>query len=344
MNGKPLITIVIPTYNRPYYLRRILKYYSEYGENYSVIVADSSSEGNKNLNKDIISSFSILNILHLSYPPKLNLFHKIAYAANHVDTMYCTLCADDDFITSNGINQSIDFLEKNSDFTIAHGYYISFYLKTDKNGKQHFYWASIYPYTSNIFMDSEFRLAEHLSNYSVPTLYAVHRAGFLKMIFKETLKFTDDGQFGELLPSILTLIYGKMKRLEVLYAAREKMPSSLGATCEDLKDFVKAGTYDEKYAKFRDCLAMHTTKNSQLNIEASKKVIDDSMKLYIDVFTRRHNVLIRKMKEHLDYEIIRELYRKMFRRNDYTAWSNSAPSTEHLEDFNKIKKLVISGR
>jgi hypothetical protein len=50
------------------------------------------------------------------------------------------------------------------------------------------------------------------------------------------------------------------------------------------------------------------------------------------------------MKEHLDYEIIRELYRKMFRRNDYTAWSNSAPSTEHLEDFNKIKKLVISGK
>ena len=37
-------TIVIPTYNRPAYLRRILRYYDRTGIPLSVIVADSSPD------------------------------------------------------------------------------------------------------------------------------------------------------------------------------------------------------------------------------------------------------------------------------------------------------------
>ena len=44
-------TIIIPTYNRSDYLRRILSYYNEY-------VADSSSDETKKMNKETISSLS----------------------------------------------------------------------------------------------------------------------------------------------------------------------------------------------------------------------------------------------------------------------------------------------
>ena len=43
----PKVSIIIPTYNRPAYLRRILDYYDSFGEDFKIIVADSSSDENK---------------------------------------------------------------------------------------------------------------------------------------------------------------------------------------------------------------------------------------------------------------------------------------------------------
>jgi len=342
-------TIIIPTYNRPEYLRRILGYYNEYGENYNIIVADSSSDENKRINKKTISSVSNLNILYLTnYSTEINPTNKIADALNHVNTKYCVLCADDDFVTPTGINQSTDFLEKNPDFTVAHGLYISFYLETDKRGKQQFCGAPIYPYKSITFPDAKSRLNFHFSNY-YPTFYAVHRTDFLNMILKETTQFTDDYRFGELLPSMLTLIQGKMKCLDVLYAAREDIPGSTGQICENLKDFIKVGTHDEKYAKFRDCLAMHLSKKSQLDLEESKRVVDDAMSAYM-----KKNSLINKVSNALDYfrlpdwidEGIRTLYRKLFlskqmRMDDFQS-SVDVPSSKYYDDFNKIRLHVLS--
>jgi len=353
-------SILIPTYNRSEYLRRILSYYNEYGEDYNIIVADSSSDENKKLNKKIISSFSSLNILYLSnYSSELNLFQKIADAINYVEEKYCVICADDDFITPNGVNQSVDFLENDPDFTVADGYYISFYLKTDEKGKQQFCWTPTYPYKSITLPDTKSRLFFYFSNY-YSTLYCVHRTDFLNMILKETVKFTNDGIFGELLPSGLTLIYGKMKRLNVLYDARESIASPLGGTTENLKDFVKAGTYDEKYAKFRDCLATHLSKKSQLDVEESKRVVDDAISIYLSTYimkkesTNYKRILIHKMKDILDClklpawidEEIRTLYRRLFvlpkqmRLDDFRSSMDILPS-KYYDDFNKIRRHVL---
>lgn len=346
-------SLIIPTYNRPEYLRRILSYYNEYAGNYKIIVADSSSDENKKVNKEIISSFSNLDILYLSdYSSKINQYHKLADAVNYANGKYCIQTGDDDFITQNGINQSIDFLEKNPDFTVAHGYHISFYLKTDKKGKQPFCWTPIYSHESITLPDPVSRLNEHLAKYSLPTLYAVHRTDFLKMVFKETLKFTDDVRFGELLPSMLTLIYGKMKCLDVLYCVRENTPRSLGETSENLKDFIRVGTYDEKYAKFRDCLAAHLSKKSQLDVEESKKVIDEAMAAYMKKdSTNYKRILIHKMSDVLNHlrlpdwvdEGVRASYRKIFLPKqiaDFPCFSDD--SSKYYDDFNKIRLHVLS--
>ena len=294
-------TILIPTYNRSDYLRRILSYYNEYAGNYNIIVADSSSDENKKQNEKIISSFSSIDISYIDYPSEINPYYKIADALNHVTTKYCVFCADDDFVTPNGIDQSTDFLEKNPDFTVAHGYYISFYLKTDKRKNQHFCWDPIYPYKSITSPDAKYRLTEHFSNYSVPTFYAVHKTDFLKMIFKETTEFTDDYRFGELLPSILALIYGKMKRLDVLYNARESIPTSTSGRAETIRNFIKNDSYNEKYAKFRDCLVAHISKTSQLDVEESTKVVDNAMSAYMAKYSEDYkDTVIHKMKEILD--------------------------------------------
>ena len=296
-------SIIIPAYNRPRYLKRILSYYNDYQFASNIIVADCSSDENKLLNGKTISALSGINISHISnYPSKIYMYHKLADALTNVNTKYCVLCADDDFITPNGIYQSIDFLEKNPDFTVAHGHYISFYLRSDGIGRGQFYWEPTHSRESITFPDPKKRLTYHLSYYSAPTLYAVHRTDMLRMVFNETIKFADDYRFGELLPSMLILIYGKLKCLNVFYAAREIWPGQSSRTDKTMRDFIEDGTYSEKHAMFRDCLAAHLSKEGQLAIEESNKLIDNAMSLYMKGYSpNKKQTLLRKISDSLDY-------------------------------------------
>lgn len=344
------IAIIIPTYNRPSYLKRVLGYYSGCKINYKIIITDSSSSGNKKQNKEIIKHFPDLNILHFSaYPINIDPNRKIFYALDHIKSRYCVICADDDFITPNGISQSVDFLENHPDFTVAQGHYINFLLKT-KRRKPRFYWMSAYHLSeSNIFGGPEKRLFKHLANYSITTFYGVHRTDFLKMIFRESLKFTDDSNFGELLLSMLTSIYGKMKCLDILYAAREKIPNSGGQTSKNMYDFIKEGSYNEKYNKFKNCLAAHLSKQSQLNIEESKKIIDNAMSEYLkrcapNDFRHFLRDKVKDIFEFLNlpynlYEKMRITYSKLAENS--LGWRDDLP-VEYYEDFNRIRVQVLS--
>ena len=348
-------TIIIPTYNRPTYLRRILDYYDSFGEGFKIIVADSSSDENKRINKDIISSGSNLDIQYLdSYPTEINLYRKIADVVNYAQEKYCVFCADDDFVTPNGIKQAVDFLESNPDFAIAHGRYISFWLERRKIG-QYFRWQPTYSALSIRFEHPEQRLTYHLANYCTPTLYAVHRSTLLKTLYKEVLTSTvNPVLFGELLPSMLTLIYGKVKCLDVLYAARDQSSIRVGYLLT-LKDAIEAGTYDETYAKFRDCLSMHLSKQSQLDIEESGQAVDEAMSAYMNKYYYPSKSKIRyistKMGHMLDYLNLPDWLDRGIRR-PYTRLTESrstrkasidmSPSSKHYDDFNKIRQHVLA--
>ena len=156
--------------------------------------------------------------------------------------------------------------------------------------------------------------------------------------------------FGELLPDMLTLIYGKMRKLDVLYAARQD-----DSTVEDwptLVEHKKAGKYDEEFNKFKNCLALHLSKNSELDIDNSKKVIEDAMAIYISnsYYSNEYNLRI-KMSYVLDClklpnwinRKIRLLYWRFFilkEKGNYPAFSDT--SNKYYDDFEKIKFHVLS--
>lgn len=290
--------IIIPTINRPDYFRRILSYYDSFEEDFKVIVADSSSDENKKINRETISSVSKLDILYLdSYSPDIPSYHKFADAVEHVKEKYCVFCADDDFVTPNGIKQSIAFLENNPDFTVALGRYIGFRLLNGGKKKRRFSWKFAHLPLSIEFRDSESRLEYHLSKYQIPTFYAVHRSKDLKMINREALKAEiDPFLFYELLSTMLTLIYGKMKCLDVLYGAHNAEPV-LNSSWPSLLDAIKAGTFDEKYVPFRNCLAANLSKKSGLNTEESGKLVDRAMSNYMHSRSLRPILSIPKTKK-----------------------------------------------
>jgi len=122
---------------------------------------------------------------------------------------------------------------------------------------------------------------------------------------------------------------------------------------KNLKDFVKDGTYDKKYARFRVCLAMHLSKESQLDVVESNRVIDNAISVHMRKIYPYKNILISKMSNALDYlrlpdwmnGEIRMLYGKLFvpkqiRMQDFMS-SVDRPSSKYYDDFNKIRHYVL---
>jgi len=327
-------------YNRPNYLKRILNYYNSSSINFDIVIADSSNKEFIQQDEEIVKSFEKLKIIYKKYSDDFNTYYykKKADSLKYAETKYCLFCAVDDFITPEAINKSIEFLDKHSDYSCVHGDYISF--RFDKK-TQKFYWKNIYTYYKSIDSSKpEERLNDQFTNY-IQTIYSVHRTNQLKMIFQENIKYSDDARFGEILPSLLDVIHGKMKRLNAFYCAREKIFDSDAKTCSTIMNFIKKGTYEAKYKKFRECLSEHLSRHSNLNLQNSRRVIDENWKFYMKQLKRNHHPIIYKFEKYFDYKIIKEFYRMSFRRNDYKSWTASNPPLEYFNDFNKIKNIVL---
>jgi glycosyltransferase domain-containing protein len=342
----PECSIIIPTHNRQDYLSRILTYYAGFKEKFKIIIADSSDGKTKKINEKIIASMSNLDIKNLNfYSPKIKVTPKITNAIDYVRTKYCVFCADDDFITPNGMHKSIEFLRKNSDFSVAHGSYIKFYLNTNYREKQRFLWRPIYPHKSLTSEDPKNRLTSHLLNY-YPTFYAIHRTNLLKTIYKETsFSKVEPVRFGELLPSALTLLYGKMKCLDIIYAVRDG-GSSGGKAWPSLFDFMKKDKYRVEYSRFKQCLSENLCRKIKLSIGQSEELIDNAMAVYMKKNRETRNNKTYKIKESLDKlklpgwadKNIRAMYRKLFLRE----LKQKIPNSGYYEDLNKIKAHLLS--
>jgi glycosyltransferase domain-containing protein len=334
-------TIFIPTYNRPVYLKRLLTYFNSYGKGFNIIIADSSPDEIKRINAAEIKEFRAMNIRHLdAYPTTLNPYHKFADMVKYCTTEYAVFCADDDFVVPAGVAQSVHFLEENPDYTCAHGNYFEF--KLHPKTKQ-VYWRPIYPYASITSSDPVARFQMHLETY-YQTLYAVHHAQFLQMIFKE---FSDSGvdpmQFGELLPDMLSLIYGKMKRIDVFYAARAN--ESRVAYWPTIFEYMQQGVYESEYTKFKHCIAKHLVKNSHLDEQQAKDIIDASMQKYLATARREDSfmqlgTLMKKIRlPRIIDHTMKNIYRKITTPKEYEAWTTTEPKTE---DFHKIRTIVLN--
>jgi glycosyltransferase domain-containing protein len=281
MSQNNLITVVIPTYNRPAYLKRLLGYYDECQVTHKIIIADGSSEEIKNVNRQTVSSFPKLYILHLDgYSPETTVLARILDAIKHVDTKYNVFCADDDFITPNGMKQSVEFLETNPDYTLAHGLYFVFSVTQKESGGKELLYQPVYGNESIINDNSVERFYYHLSEYKTPTFYAVYRTEFLKMVWEDTYRHSTDFLFSELLASLLALIHGKMKSLDIVYCARDSSSERVQSV-PTLLDYKKNKTYNKLYRPFRECLSNHLSREAHISLWRSGKIIDKAMARYL---------------------------------------------------------------
>jgi hypothetical protein len=206
---------------------------------------------------------------------------KIARALEKADSEYAAICADDDFIVPKSIEQCVRFLEANSGYSVASG--SAARIVTYVNYRNSQYSLHTYTYRQRTIESDEprLRLRDHLGDY-VPTFYSVHRR--LDLIHNMQLAYDNTSDnlclFAELLPSCLSLVQGKAKRLNILYMVRQSHPDSEAAGAIPRRAGLALDDFPQRYVRFRNCLAEELASVTHMSVAEAGDVVDDAFQVY----------------------------------------------------------------
>ena len=131
---KDLLSLIIPTFQRPNYLKRKLFHLNLQSCNFKILILDTSSGKYLNQNKKTIKFYS--NKLDINYyvisPNQFNFSKKIYHALTLVKTEYSILTFDDDYVNILTLENCVSFLENNSEFVAANGIVLNHILAKKK--------------------------------------------------------------------------------------------------------------------------------------------------------------------------------------------------------------------
>ena len=252
------LTIVIPTYKRYPFLKRLLKFYNSYNISTNFLILDSTPYEPED--KELIIFLNQKNIEWLKYKENIFFSSKLAEGCNKIKTKYAVLNADDDFIIPSSLSKCISFLNLNHDYSSAYGRFYRHLNYQDLINKK-FSIGLLHKSIDNVLHDLP---SDRLSSYSLgkttPPFYSVQKTEIFKLAWKEAGKHTSKWGLGEILPSVLTLIYGKVKLLPIFYISRES----------NNFQFVDKSMFKDWYSPFRvekaiKCLTKHLVKVEGLN-------------------------------------------------------------------------------
>lgn len=267
------ITIIIPTYNRPRQLNRLLNYYSR--SKFQIIVGDSSP--------DIFPYLKRYRNVKYYHYPNFSYAKKLPLIYDRVRTKYVLFCADDDFIIPKSIIECRNFLNKNSDYNSAHGHYIFFEDQKKNLTVYPFYLASI---KLDINSNSPSKRVKHLLSHYMQLLYAVTKTSDMKLAFKllrENPRIKNDNLV-ELFQAIILCINGKSKTLPNLYCAREITPNSARTHTQELDVYLNQPKHSKEYRAWFDSITKHLSAREKIPLEKAEEIFNEGVMLYLRNF------------------------------------------------------------
>jgi glycosyltransferase domain-containing protein len=161
------LTVVLITYNRHNYLERTIDYWKDI--NVNLLILDGSKES---YNINYLSKTIKAKINYIHHPHSLN--SRLKYVLGLIKTEYVLLASDDEYFLPSGINDCINYLEKNPDYISCIGRTIAFNININKL----VYWPE-YVDMEGYEVDSNnpfMRMYSHMGEYTCNTIFSVVRA------------------------------------------------------------------------------------------------------------------------------------------------------------------------
>jgi glycosyltransferase domain-containing protein len=213
------VTLILPTYNRPYFAKRAISYWSS--TNIQVVVLDGSKTSFQKNEVDALPD----NVRYVH--SETSLTERILLGSKMTNTKFAALTFDDEFYLPESIAEFVQELENETSLVSIMGNVAGF---TSSSGK--YFFQHIYPEINGYKVDqenSQDRVMNHLSPYRMTSLTAVIRTEvFLKnaLVANSCSKMPYATMF-EIGFEIANVFQGKSRTDSILYWLRssENPPS-----------------------------------------------------------------------------------------------------------------------
>jgi glycosyltransferase domain-containing protein len=205
--------LVIPTFNRPEHLSRLLSYYAGKDPKFSILVLDSSEPAIQSANAELLHRFKG-KARHMSFPGTIPVAGKLAEGLQQVATPYAALCADDDLMFVSGLASALAYLGEHPECVCVDGIYLNF------NKVGHDLQVKIEYASRGIEADHPCARVFRLFQRYESLFYGVFRMPDLQHIFSGVSR-VPSLHFQELFQSTAALLKGNSHRLPIFYAGRQ---------------------------------------------------------------------------------------------------------------------------
>jgi glycosyltransferase domain-containing protein len=272
-----MITLLIPTINRSYFLIRLLTYYRELGFQGCICIGDSSDPQHVERTKGVIQQLKgKMDIVYREYPG-LSSAECIKNLVDLVPTSYAVVLRDYDFLVPGGLERCVRFLEAQPEYIAAHGTAaIVDVYSAGACGEV----CGIAPYRQPSVEAEKAgdRLLDQLRSYTLP-LFSVCRTDDLRGMYQRVSTLPDSFFAVELLPSCLAVVRGKVMELDCLYLARQLLDR--GYLSPPAYDWLTSPNWLSSYQVFRDCLSEELALQDGISMDDAREIVNRALWSYL---------------------------------------------------------------
>lgn len=278
-NGNLRISIIVPTLNRSDYLIKMLRYFDSVGFDGHVLIGDSSTALHVKKTKECISMLGkTMKITYREYPGKKN-YECIRELLNEVDTPYALWMCDDDILIPSTLKKCAQFLKDNPDYSCAGG---AAYMYTLKSKGAFGEIGHIWRYRVDQIAEekSSERLNKLMREYTVIAYSLCRTEQFKsKFIFDGFEKLTDIAIAGELLPTCMCAVQGKVKMLDMLFVLRQNHDERY--LLPGLMDWITKPDWSISFLILVERLAAEMSQIEKISIDSARSVVKKALHTYL---------------------------------------------------------------
>jgi glycosyltransferase domain-containing protein len=276
-----LLTILIPTFNRPDDLARTVGFLARNSSTLPIVIADGSNQKNATLTPFYHEH---PNITYFHYPEMPmegswnNYNRRINSALELVRTPYAVFCADDDLLIYDAAIQSAQFLDAHPDYIACHGHYLLFEYSDGSIRISNSEYEG-----PSIDADSiGGRLIQLFSRYEAP-FYAVFRTEILRLLMHRCSE-PSPPLWPEIYHASAAVIAGKIRRNDMIYSLRNAGNPPHYHSDSSVRSFAEWATVDldsflDHYRTFRKSAVEWA--RSDVDSQTLGKTLDLAFMLYV---------------------------------------------------------------
>lgn len=310
------LTCLVPTHNRPHFLRRLLMFYAKFPPCFRFHIVDSSNSTASTENRELIEA--VRDNLDIDYQHvAMNILDKCVQGLERIRSPFVVFCADDDVLFSAAVWRSVEFLGNEPGFASALG-------RTAMINANHPRRWSVVLKGYSIEEDWPLDRCRRMASDWFSNFYAVHRTETLLDNFRvaaANTEFQQSAQLSETLLSQMSVLRGRVKVLPQMYSLREQHSANTGAAMRNRR----LTDAELHYQRFRGCL-IEQCERVGVNRTEAERFVDDSYGHCRDPYPARWR------RRRSGVEVFRELARGITDRVADYVWTDSTRHRRLVRD------------